>query len=173
MGIDETPARAVPRGIEVLVRKAAVDAEFRRLLLGSRAGAAEGIGLVLHPAEAAMLDAVPASQLEAIIAGTRVSPGLRRTFLTGAAAAMLAALGPTAAGCTRVIVMEGSRKERAPASRTSPAPEKELTKDERARAILRRLTAEERAKAAKDRPEGGAAEGDAPDRWAPINAGSR
>lgn len=165
-------AHDIPRGIEVLVKKATVDPEFRALLLERRAEAAKGIGLALDPAEAAMLDAVPVPQLEAIVAGTRVSPGLRRVFLTGAAAAMLAALGP-AAGCGRFNVMEGSRMERAPASKASPAPKKELTKEERAREVLRRLTAEERAKTAKDRPDGGAAEGDAPGRWAPINAGSR
>ena len=50
----------IPQGIEVLVKKAAVDAEFKRLLLAERAEAAERIGLELQPAETAMLDAVPA-----------------------------------------------------------------------------------------------------------------
>jgi hypothetical protein len=66
----------VPRGIEVLVKKAAVDPAFRELLLARRAEAASEIGLALEPAEAAMLDAIPAAQLEAIIARTTVDPML-------------------------------------------------------------------------------------------------
>jgi hypothetical protein len=54
---------AVPRGIEVLVKKAAVDLEFRELLLEQRGGAAAAIGLELDPAEAAMLSAIPREQL--------------------------------------------------------------------------------------------------------------
>jgi len=87
---------AIPRGIEVLIKKASVDPEFRKLLLERRAGAAEEIGLALDPAEAAMLASVPAAQLEAIIAQTRVSPMTRAAFLGKAAALMLAALGAQA-----------------------------------------------------------------------------
>jgi len=84
---------AIPQGLEVLVRKASVDPEFKALLLAQRAAAAETIGLALAPAEAMMLAAVPAAQLEAIIARTTVPQEHRRTFLGQAAAAMLAALG--------------------------------------------------------------------------------
>ena|GEM_PF-1235889 len=83
---------AVPRGVEVLVKKAAVDPTFKKLLLEKRAKAAEAIGLRLEPAEATMLDAVPEAQLNAIVASTKVSPKLRPAFLGYAAAAMLAAL---------------------------------------------------------------------------------
>ncbi len=86
---------SVPRGIEVLVKKAAVDREFKAVLLTERSAAAVGIGLELSETEAAMLDGVPAPQLEAIIAGTTVSPKLRPAFLGRAAAVMLAALGTT------------------------------------------------------------------------------
>jgi hypothetical protein len=87
------PLGPIPRGIEVLVKKAAVDAEFKRLLLEKRAEAAKEIGLTLEPAEAQMLAAAPREQLEAIIARTTVAPSLRPVFLGGAAAVMLAALG--------------------------------------------------------------------------------
>ena len=87
------PVGRVPRGIEVLVKKAAVDAEFRALLLERRGEAAAEIALSLDPAEAMMLAAVPADQLEAIIARTAVPEEHRRTFLGRAAAAMLATLG--------------------------------------------------------------------------------
>lgn len=95
------PVGEIPRGIEVLVKKAAVDAEFKALLLSRRAAAAEAIGLTLQPAEAAMLAVAPAEQLEAIIARTSVPQEHRRAFLGWAAAAMLAALGAlaTAKGC--------------------------------------------------------------------------
>lgn len=83
----------IPRGVEVLVKKAAVDAEFREVLLERRAAAAGEIGLELDPAEALMLAAVPADQLRAIIQRTTVPQEHRRAFLGQAAAAMLAAVG--------------------------------------------------------------------------------
>jgi len=89
----------IPRGVEVLVRKASVDPEFKRLLLTKRTEAARQIDLSLEPVEAAMLAAVPAEQLEAIIARTTVPQEHRRTFLGTAAATMLAAVGLIAAGC--------------------------------------------------------------------------
>ncbi len=82
----------LPRGLEVLLKKAAVDAGFRERLLQDRARAADLIGLTLEPAEAAMLDAIPASQLAATVAGTTVDPALRPTFMTYAAAAMVGAI---------------------------------------------------------------------------------
>lgn len=89
----------IPRGVEVLVKKASVDAEFREVLLAERAKAADRIGLKLDPAEALMLSAVPADQLEAIIARTHVPKDHRRVFLGTAAAAMLAAVGLFGATC--------------------------------------------------------------------------
>jgi len=85
--------RAVPRGIEVLVKKAAVDAEFHALLIERRAEAAREIALELDPAEVAMLNSIPASLLEGIVARTTVAPVTRAAFLGKAAAVMLAALG--------------------------------------------------------------------------------
>jgi len=87
----------IPRGIEVLVKKAAVDADFKALLLERRAAAAEEIGLQLEPAEAMMLAAAPREQLEAVIAQTHVPEEHRRVFLGKAAAAMLVVLGAAAA----------------------------------------------------------------------------
>jgi len=83
----------IPRGVEVLVKKAAVDPEFKALLLAERSGAAAVIGLELSEAEAAMLDGVPGTQLETIIANTTVSPKMRPAFTGRVAAVMLAALG--------------------------------------------------------------------------------
>lgn len=89
----------IPRGIEILVKKAAVDSEFKQLLLSKRAEAADEIGLKLDPAEAMMLRAAPAEQLEAVVDRTVVPREHRRAFLGKAAAAMLAALGLGQAGC--------------------------------------------------------------------------
>ena len=89
----------IPRGVEVLVKKASIDPEFRELLLSKRAGAAEAIGLTLTPGETAMLNAVPRDQLEAIIARTSVHPKQRAAFVGSVAAVMIAALGASTFGC--------------------------------------------------------------------------
>ena len=90
----------MPRGIEVLLKKAHVDPAFRVLLLAERDAAAAEIGLELDATEVSMLRAIPAAQLEGIIDGTKVEPASRRAFLGKAAAAMLAALGAAQAGCS-------------------------------------------------------------------------
>ncbi len=87
------PLGAVPRGVEILIQKAAVDPEFKVLLLEKRSAAAAEIGLTLQPAEAAMLDSVPAEQLEAIIDKTKVPENTRRALLGTVTVATLAALG--------------------------------------------------------------------------------
>jgi hypothetical protein len=83
----------------VLIKKAAVDPAFKKMLLEKRAAAAEAIALKLEAAEAAMLNAVPDAQLEAIVANTKVSPGLRPAFLGYAGGVMLAALSTATLGC--------------------------------------------------------------------------
>ena len=105
---------AIPRGIEVLLRKAAVDPAFKELLLHDRGVAAEAIGLTLEPGEAMLLTAAPAAQLEAIIARTSVPQEHRRAFLGQAAGVMLAALGMvTATGCEEAPT-KGNRPDRPP-----------------------------------------------------------
>ena len=83
----------IPRGIEVLTRKANVDPEFRRLLLQKRAAAAEEIGLRLTESEKLLLGAVPEAQLQAFINSTQVPSVHRAAFLGKVAAVMLAAMG--------------------------------------------------------------------------------
>ncbi|MCL2743791.1 MAG: Os1348 family NHLP clan protein [Planctomycetaceae bacterium] len=89
------PIGQIPRGIEILLKKAAVDAEFRDILLADSEQAAASIELVLEPVEAAMLQNIPTEQLAAIIDKTEVPQSHRRTFLGTAAAAMLAVLTGT------------------------------------------------------------------------------
>jgi hypothetical protein len=116
--MSERGTGAVPRGIEVLVKKASVDPAFRAILLERRAAAASEIGLALEPAEGAMLDAVPAAQLEAIVERTMVPEEHRRAFLGKAAAAMLATLVlATSSGC----LTYGNTPDRPP--RPEPPPE--------------------------------------------------
>lgn len=93
----------IPHGMELLVKKAAVDPEFRSVLLARRAEAASEIeGLVLEPAEIAMLNGIPAEQLEAIIAATKVPEGTRRALLGKVTVVALAAVGAVvvAESCT-------------------------------------------------------------------------
>jgi acyl carrier protein len=117
----------IPRGIEILVKKASVDPEFRNLLLDRRGTAAAEIGLKLAPSERLMLDAVPAKQLQAIIDRTRVPHEHRRAFLGKAAGAMLAVLGlaagaGTAAGGVGGFGSGGIRPLPAPQPPGQPAP---------------------------------------------------
>lgn len=93
----------IPQGIEVLVRKASIDPQFKSLLLECRAAAAGTIGLELTASETAMLGFVPVAQLEAIIAQTSVPQEHRRAFLGQAAAAMLAAIGAMAGGSSQAM----------------------------------------------------------------------
>ena len=101
----------IPRGLEVLLKKAAVDPAFKTLLLAQRAEAAATIGLTLEPSERLMLQSAPADQLETIIARITVPQEHRRAFLGQAAAAMLAALGIA-------VLAEGSE----PSDKILPAP---------------------------------------------------
>jgi hypothetical protein len=141
------PLGPIPRGIEVLVKKAAVDPEFKRLLIEKRGEAAREIGLALEPAETMMLAAAPAAQLEAIIDQTTVSPSLRPAFLGRAAAVMLAALGVGFSAATGDVAVSKAvaadkpvvRQPAPPAEK--PATQAPVTKDEAA-AIQARITKE-------------------------------
>jgi len=82
----------IPQAIEVLLRKASVDAEFRALLLEKRSAAAQEIGLRLDPAQAAVLDGTPRDQLEATIARTKVKPEHRAAFARSSSVLELALL---------------------------------------------------------------------------------
>ncbi len=85
----------------MLLKKAAVDDEFRGLLFKERDGAATAIHLQLEPAECAMLKAIPDEQLRLIINQTSVPVEQRRVFLGQVAAAMLATISAGLAGCRR------------------------------------------------------------------------
>ncbi len=82
----------IPRAMELMLKKAAVDAEFCRQLLEKRSKVSGTIGLDLDPAERQMLDVIPEPQLKAIIAGTAVPEAQKRVLATGSAAAIVALL---------------------------------------------------------------------------------
>ncbi len=87
-----TQVGAIPRGVEVLLKKASVDAEFRKVLLEQRGDAARRIDLELTEAERTMLASIPAEQLERIIDNTKVKPEHRSVFLGNLGKLMLAAV---------------------------------------------------------------------------------
>jgi hypothetical protein len=113
-GNDTRPHRGIPRGIEVLVKKASVDPPFRELLLEKRALAASEIGLELSPAEIATINSVPRAQIEQIIRNTTVPDEHRRVFLGKIAAAMLALIGFGLSGCSTEDLEEHKYRRRAP-----------------------------------------------------------
>lgn len=130
----------IPRGIEVLIKKAAVDPAFKMLLLAKRDGAAKAIDLTLEAAEAMMLKAAPRAQLEAIIAQTSVHPSVLPAFLGRAAAVMLVALGAGTLGCDKVEVTDGIAPDRPPAKRVEPSrrtPVPEGVRPDRPQAVER------------------------------------
>jgi len=93
------PVGPIPHGLEVLVKKAAIDPEFKKRLIEKRAQVAGEIGLTLEPAEAAMLSVIPSEQLESIISRTKVRPEHRSAFMGKVAAVMLGALGILSCEC--------------------------------------------------------------------------
>jgi len=122
----------IPRGIEVLVKKASVDAEFRALLLETRAEAAAEIVLELDPAEVAILSGIPREQLEAIIARTCVRPEHRAAFAGRNVLLMLAAVGAgvlflgvslTATGGVRADAPLRHHSQTRQEAESGPAPE--------------------------------------------------
>jgi hypothetical protein len=94
-------AGTVPRGIEILLKKAAVDESFRKILLSDRLNAADAIGLTLNPVEVSMLKAIPEPALEQMVVATKVQPKIRQAFMGYTAAVMLAALTAASDGISQ------------------------------------------------------------------------
>lgn len=92
---------SVPRGIEILVKKASVDSDFKEALLKERAAAACRIDLSLEKSEISILNNIPQPHLEGMISATKVSPNMKQIFLGYTAAVMLAALTVTACASER------------------------------------------------------------------------
>ena len=105
----------IPRGIEVLVKKASVDRQFKQILFQKRSDAAKEIDLVLTPSETAILDSIPIEQIEKSILSAKIDPKHRLIFMGKVAALMLLTLSTVgAAGCVTGIKPEpvtGSRPD--------------------------------------------------------------
>ncbi|MCK9614066.1 MAG: carboxypeptidase-like regulatory domain-containing protein [Candidatus Omnitrophica bacterium] len=106
----------VPRGIEILVKKASVDPSFREILLKERAAAAKHINLCLVESEAIILNTISKAQLEGMILATKVHPNLKEVFLGCTAAVMLAALTTTVNASDDRREVGGIRPDDAPVS---------------------------------------------------------
>ncbi len=94
--------KARPIGIEILLKKAKVDPEFKIKLLKERAAVAALIFMQLEPEEEAILNSIPEEQLSQMVDRTEVKEEIKSAFEKYAAAVMIAALGLTpvlAAGC--------------------------------------------------------------------------
>jgi hypothetical protein len=93
-----TEVPAVPTGLQRLLRLAAVDAGFARELLARRAAVADAAGVGLTPGERAVLQSVPAAQLEVMVRTLPPPPVARRDFLRRTAATAVVLLGGAALG---------------------------------------------------------------------------
>ena len=120
----------IPRGVEVLIKKASVDPVFRKLLLAKRAGAADAIGLKLEPAEVAMINSIPAAHLKATIRSVKVPSSQRAAFLGWDALIMLAVLAVAAGMCFPSLGHTADRPPRVagpdqPADESAPAKQED------------------------------------------------
>ena len=126
----------IPTGMQQLVRLASVDSAFRAVLVEKRSGVAEAAGVTLTGSERAILDAVPASQLQAM-AGTLPPPsGDRRSFLRRAAASAVLLLGGASlggsVGCRESGLARPSTSMMARKGGAAPDPPPEPLRPERA-----------------------------------------
>ncbi len=82
----------IPRGLEILMMRAAVDPAFLETLVGKRDALAEELQIPLVAAEREMLRIVPDSQLREMASRTPVDEKHRKALSGGSAAAMVALL---------------------------------------------------------------------------------
>lgn len=82
----------IPRGLELLIKKASVDPDFKRELLSKKEKLVGEMNLPLDESEKAMLACVPVGHLEKMIEATQVPAAQRKALAGGSAAAMFALL---------------------------------------------------------------------------------
>jgi hypothetical protein len=117
----------VPTGIQRLLRLASVDEAFRRELLARRGGIATAAEVALTPSERAILQAIPAAQLEAMITSLPPPEEDRRSFLRQTAATAVMLLGGAAlSACNRDMRSAGGAAPDVPPRR----PEVNIMQDE-------------------------------------------
>jgi hypothetical protein len=113
-----------PRGIEILLKKAKVDLEFRKLFLLDPVGAARSIELALNESEKKILLNTPGEVIEQMVENTFVPKQHVSTFMSARTAAMLSLViaatvllphqvystGVTAESSERVAVQESNEQ---------------------------------------------------------------
>ena len=82
----------IPRGMEILVKRASIDPMFKAELLAKRDKIADELQIPLDASEKAMLAGIPAEHLEKMIKATEVPPAQHSLLAKGTTAAMLALL---------------------------------------------------------------------------------
>jgi hypothetical protein len=93
---ENSTTRSFPQGIEILLKKAKVNQDFRIRLLDDPFAAADGIGLELNSKEKCLLKSLPRKLLESVIDSTEVPKKQVEAFRTQAASALFALLFSTA-----------------------------------------------------------------------------
>jgi hypothetical protein len=117
----------VPTGIQRLLRLASVDDSFRRELLARRGGIAGAAEVALTASERAILQAIPAAQLEAMIGSLPPPADDRRSFLRQTAATAVMLLGGAAlSSCRQDMRSAGGAAPDLP----PPRPKTNLMQDE-------------------------------------------
>jgi len=80
----------IPRGLELLIKRASVDPEFKTALVQKRIKLLNELGICLDETEKSILECVPSDHLTRMIDATEVPPAQRKAISSGSVAAMLA-----------------------------------------------------------------------------------
>jgi len=78
----DKPGTEIPRGVETLLKMAAIDPDFRRRLIQLRGTASKELGFKLTSSEAMILKSAPEDQLQAMIDAMPVSDDERSDLLS-------------------------------------------------------------------------------------------
>jgi len=119
----------VPRGIEVLLRKAAVDEAFRESLLADFESAAKSIDLKLSTGERAVFGSVTSEALSGMIARVEVPAEHHSVFKGRIAAAMLTIVAGTAFACSPPGIAPGGCVVQPEEQQEQPAQPPDAKKD--------------------------------------------
>lgn len=80
----------IPRGLELLIKRASIDSDFRKDLLQKRVELLEELNINLDETEKGMLACVPEEHLARMIDATEVPAAQRKAISSGSVAAMIA-----------------------------------------------------------------------------------
>lgn len=89
---DKNERYDIPRALEILIKRAAVDEDFKNELVRKRAQIANELSIPLDASEKAILACVSDEHLQTMISATEVPPIQRKLLAGGTAAAMIALL---------------------------------------------------------------------------------